>query len=265
MALIDGKKIAEQIEKELIETDAEPVLKIVFVGENPASKTFVDRKLEVAERIGFRAELVELPADISEEELIAEIEELNRSEADGILVQLPLPEHIDENRIFENLDPVKDVDSLTPLNMGRIMRGESSLAPAAVEAILEVLDRQNFELEAANAVIINNSSLIGRPLSMILTQKGATVTICNEQTENLAEHTQEADLVVTATGQPGVINAEMIKERALVIDAGYSLKGGDIQEIDEISEKADLMSVPGGIGPITVALTMKNLLKLYKS
>jgi methylenetetrahydrofolate dehydrogenase (NADP+)/methenyltetrahydrofolate cyclohydrolase len=261
---INGEKIADRIENEL-ETDETPELEIILVGDSEASRTFVQKKLEAASRLGFRAELKEFSSSVEQSELLTYIRELNSDpEVDGVLIQLPLPDNIDEDAVFRTLDPGKDIDCLTSENLGRLLRGEPYVRPAAVEAVHEILKEYNVELKGGEVTIINNSNLIGRPLSMLMTQGGATVTICDRNTEDLEKHTSEADVLVTATGESGVVDADMVAEDSVVIDAGYGPEGGDIEQVDEISEKALLAPVPHGLGPVTVAVTMRNLLKLHR-
>ncbi len=268
MTHIDGEKISEEILSELEEVEESPKLKIILAGDNEGSKKFVEEKLEAAERIGFQAELEKFPEDVEEEKLIEEIEESNKSsKTHGVLVQLPLPDHIDENRVFEKLDPRKDVDGLTPENMGKTLRGTPEILPGAVEAVEKILKQEIGEenFEGLEVTIINNSNLIGKPLSMILTEKGATVILCNKYTEDLEKYTREVDVVVTATGVRGVLTPDMISEDSIVIDAGYSLGKGDIEDKKAISKKTVFCGVPGGVGPVTVAVTMKNLLRCYRN
>jgi len=262
--IIDGKAIASEIEEELLETDVSPHLEIIQVGDNPASSTYVEEKLEACGRVGFEARLNQFSEDVEEEKLIAKIEELNSNDSvHGILVQLPLPSQIDNNCVFNTLSPKKDVDGLTPLNLGKTLRGEKRLVPCSVEAIEKILEHEEIYLEGKKVAIINNSNLIGKPLSMALTQKGATVTLCHEDTKNLAKHTKEADIVVTATGAPGLLENEMIKDDTFVIDAGY--EAGKKSESEKVKDKVSKISPePGGVGPVTVAMTLKNLLKCYK-
>lgn len=265
--MIDGEKISEQILSELEYTDVSPYLKIILVGDDEASKTFIEEKLEAAERIGFQADVEKFTGDTEEEKIIEKVKAYNHDpEVDGVLIQLPLPEQIDENRIFEALDPVKDVDGLTPENIGKTLRGDESILPGAVEAVDLILEKKlENGFEGLEVTIINNSNLIGKPLSMVLSRRGATVKICNRSTEDLEKHTEEADVVVTATGERGVLRPEMVGKDSIVIDAGYSLGKGDIEDKKEMNEKTTFSGVPGGVGPVTVAVTMRNLLKCLRN
>lgn len=262
--MIYGEKMAEKILEELEETESEPRLEIILVGENEASETFIEEKMEAAERIGFKASLQRYGEDVSEEKILQEIEKLNEDEeVDGILVQLPLPDHIDEDRVFETLDPEKDVDGLTPENIGKTLRGNAFTVPGAVKAVEKILENR-VDFEGLEVTVINNSNLIGRPLAMRLTDKGATVTLCNEYTRDLEEHTRESDVVVTATGIRGLLTPEMVKKDSIVIDAGYSLGKGDVEDKEAMENKTIFCGVPGGVGPLTVAYIMENLLKCYR-
>ncbi len=262
---IDGNAIASEIEKELkTETDASPNLEIIQIGDKPTSDTYVDEKLEACERLGFEANLNKFSGDIEEKKIIEKIEELNSNdEVHGILVQLPLPQQIDNNCVFNTLSPEKDVDGLTPLNLGKTLRGEKNLVPCSVKAIEKIIENEEINLEGKEVAVINNSNLIGKPLSMILTQKGATVTICHKNTEELEKHTRKADIVVTATGKPSLLEENMVTEDTFVIDAGY--EAGEKSESVKVEDKVSKISPePGGVGPITVAMTLKNLLKCYR-
>lgn len=262
---VDGNVIAADIEEELkSETDSAPHLEIIQVGDNPASNTYIDEKIEACERVGFSANLTEFSTDVEEKEVVQKIKQLNRdSTVHGILVQLPLPSQIDNNRVFSSLSPEKDVDGLTPLNLGKTLRGERHLVPCAVKAVERILEHEKIDLKGKRVAIINNSNLIGKPLSMILTQKRATVTLCHRDTENLGKHTREADIVVTATGEPGLIKEDMITENTFLIDAGY--EAGEVSETENVEDKVSKISPePGGVGPVTVAITLKNLMKCYR-
>jgi methylenetetrahydrofolate dehydrogenase (NADP+)/methenyltetrahydrofolate cyclohydrolase len=266
--LIEGEKIAEEVIESIEENQPEgtPKLQIIYAGENRASEVFIEEKTETAERLGFNADVEKFSQEVDETEVIEFIEKKNQDpEVDGILVQLPLPSHIDNNRIFETVSPEKDVDCLTPENLGKLLRGNPWIKPCAVEGIERILESEQIQVEGKEIVIINNSNLIGKPLSMDLTRKEATVTLCHEKTEKLGEHTRDADIIVTATGEKGLIKDEMVSEDTVIIDAGYSYTEGDLnQETDNLDDISKLSSVPGGLGPVTVAMTMKNLVKCFE-
>lgn len=262
---INGQQIADEIIEELEEYSGKPSARILLVGDDAASETFVQQKKQLADRIGFNLDVDRYSEDVGQEQLLNDIERMSKDEeVDGMLVQLPLPEHLDGKELFAAIPPKKDIDGLTPRNLGKLVRGEQEIAPAAVKAVLEILDQEGVELEGSDVTIVNDSPLIGRPLAMALTDRGATVRMCHKKTENLEEKTQESDIVVTATGEHGLITPEMVKEGAVVIDAGYEQGEGDIERSDEIGEKALIAEVPGGIGPVTVACTMENLKYLHE-
>lgn len=268
MEEIDGNAVAEEIEDELPRFTKSPHLHLVLAGNNKASETFVKEKQDACKRLDFESSVKKFPGDVSEEKVLEHIKQVNRNGSiHGVIVQLPLPLHIDENTVFRKLDPEKDVDGLTPENIGKLLRGDETVVPCAVSAIEKILEHEDIELEGKNVTIINNTSLIGRPLSMRLTQKEATVTVCHEKTRDLETHTENSDIIITATGQPEVIKKDSVKEDTVVIDAGYSFVDGNIvQESENIEEKASKMSpVPGGVGPVTVAMTLKNLVKCFRN
>lgn len=266
--IIDGEKIAEELMEDLEDREiaGKPELQIVQVGENKASEVFIERKKEACRRLGFGFSLEKFPETVGQKEVTEFVEQKNsEDDVDGVLVQLPLPEHIDNNSVFEALSPEKDVDCLTPENLGKLLRGNPRIKPCAVEGIEEILEREEIEMEGKDIAVVNNSNLIGKPLTMDLTNKGATLTLCNEKTEDLARYSSEADIIVTATGEEGLIEEDMISEDAVVIDAGYSYSDGEIsQETENLDRASKLSSVPGGLGPITVVMTMKNLLKCFE-
>jgi methylenetetrahydrofolate dehydrogenase (NADP+)/methenyltetrahydrofolate cyclohydrolase len=262
---VDGKKIALEIEQNLrSENDLSPQLEIIQVGKNPASNKYIEEKLAASKRVGFKASLNQFSENIEQDKLIEKIRQLNKdNEVNGILIQLPLPDHINNDHVFNAVLPQKDVDGLTPLNLGKTLRGEKHLIPSSVKAIEKILEYEKIDLEGKTVTIINNSNLIGKPLSMVLTKKGATTTLCHRKTENLKKHTREADIIVTATGQPGLLEKDMVTEDTFVIDAGYG--PGATSEAEKVENKvANISPEPGGVGPITVAMTLKNLLKCYR-
>lgn len=263
--MIDGERIAEDMLEQLEDVEESPKLEIILVGENEASEQFVEEKLEACEKVGFRASVKNFSEDVEEDKIISYIEELNRDDdIHGILVQLPLPEDINEDRVFEKVNPEKDVDGLTPENLGKTLRGDSEILPGAVKAVEKILEELEVDLEGLEVTVVNNSNLIGRPLSMRLAQKNATVTVCHRKTSELEKHTSRADFVVTATGEHGLLEPGMVSEDSIVIDAGYSFGKGDVKEKQKMAQKTSFSPVPGGLGPITVASVLENLLKCYR-
>lgn len=282
--LIDGNKVAAEIRAEVkLEVDElkknaiQPCLAVVLVGQNPASKVYVGSKVRACEEVGITSVRLDLPADIEERQLLQEIDELNQdSNVHGILVQLPLPHHIDEARVIEAIDPSKDVDGFHPENVGKLSIGIDCLTPCTPSGIPELISRSGLELSGQHAVVIGRSNIVGKPLMNILVQKGAkancTVTCCHSGTDHLANFTRQADILIAAIGVPEFVTAGMVKDGATVIDVGinrvedqehsrgYRLVG-DV-DFDEVKEVAGAITpVPGGVGPMTVAMLMKNTVK----
>ena len=288
MTILDGKKTSEalkqEIAKEVRQLKAEgkkvPHLAAVLVGDDGASLTYVGSKVKACEQVGFESTLVKLPANISEEALLQEIEKLNANpEIDGYIVQLPLPKHIDEQKILLAIDPTKDVDGFHPANFGRMALDMEAFIPATPFGIMELLKRYEVSTKGKHVVVVGRSHIVGRPISILLSQKGAqgnaTVTLTHSHTPNLAELTRQADIVVMALGIPEFLKGDMVKEGVTVIDVGITRlkddsthKGyrivGDVA-FDEVKEKASYITpVPGGVGPMTIAMLLKNTLLAYK-
>ena len=288
MTILDGKKTSEalkqEIAKEVKQLKAEgkkvPHLAAVLVGDDGASLTYVGSKVKACEQVGFESTLVKLPANISEEALLQEIEKLNtNAEIDGYIVQLPLPKHIDEEKILLAIDPTKDVDGFHPANFGRMTLDMEAFIPATPFGIMELLKRYEVPTKGKHVVVVGRSHIVGRPISILLSQKGAqgnaTVTLTHSHTPNLAELTRQADIVVMALGIPEFLKGNMVKEGVTVIDVGITRlkddsthKGyrivGDVA-FDEVKEKASYITpVPGGVGPMTIAMLLKNTLLAYK-
>ena len=288
MTILDGKKTSEalkqEIAKEVKQLKAEgkkvPHLAAVLVGDDGASLTYVGSKVKSCEQVGFESTLVKLPTNISEEALLREIEKLNANpEIDGYIVQLPLPKHIDEQKILLAIDPTKDVDGFHPANFGRMALDMEAFIPATPFGIMELLKRYEVPTKGKHVVVVGRSHIVGRPISILLSQKGtqgnATVTLTHSHTPNLAELTRQADIVVMALGIPEFLKGDMVKEGVTVIDVGITRlkddsthKGyrivGDVA-FDEVKEKASYITpVPGGVGPMTIAMLLKNTLLAYK-
>lgn len=285
--VISGTVIAKSIRRELkkeVETLKEkyniiPGLVTILVGENPASISYVSGKQRTAKELGFFSVQDNQPADISEKQLLTLIDKYNGdSRIHGILVQLPLPEHIDEKKVLFAINPDKDVDGLHPVNTGKLMIGGANFYPCTPYGILEMLTRLEVEVNGAEVVVVGRSNLVGKPVSMMLVQKqkgaNATVTMCHTGTKNLAGHTKRADILIVAVGQPKFITADMVKEGAVVIDAGINRIGmtpegkailcGDV-DFEAIKEKAGAITpVPGGVGLMTVTMLMLNTVQAAK-
>ena len=288
MTILDGKKTSEALKQEITEEVKQlkaegkkvPHLAAVLVGDDGASLTYVGSKVKACEQVGFESTLVKLPANISEEALLQEIEKLNANpEIDGYIVQLPLPKHIDEQKILLAIDPTKDVDGFHPANFGRMALDMEAFISATPFGIMELLKRYEVPTKGKHVVVVGRSHIVGRPISILLSQKGAqgnaTVTLTHSHTPNLAELTRQADIVVMALGIPEFLKGGMVKEGVTVIDVGITRlkddsthKGyrivGDVA-FDEVKEKASYITpVPGGVGPMTIAMLLKNTLLAYK-
>jgi len=281
--IIDGKKTASEIRGEIAtevrlmqERGARvPHLAAILVGNDGGSETYVSHKVKDCEEVGFRSTLIRMPATVSEEELLAKVRELNEDpELDGLIVQLPLPDHISEDKVIENISPVKDVDGFHPVNVGRMAAGLPSFVSATPAGIMELLRRYDIPLRGAECVVVGRSNIVGRPVSILMSQKGvdATVTVVHSRTRNIAETIRRADIIIAAIGSPGFITADMVKEGAVVIDvgttrvpapetkAGWRLKG-DV-DFDAVAPRCSFITpVPGGVGPMTRVSLLLNTLK----
>ncbi len=274
MQLIDGKKRANEIFndlkseiKKLKEQDINPTLAIILVGSNPSSEIYVRNKMARCEEIGITALLKSYPEDVGTEELIEEIKSLNEdNQVHGILVQCPLPAPLDETAILNTIDPQKDVDGFTSLNMGRLLSKQKSVLAATPRGIMDLLASQNIAVAGKNVVIIGRSNIVGRPLAIALLNKDATVTIAHSKTQDLKKVTREADIIVVAVGQAQMITADYLKDGAVVIDVGINRVAGkvvgDVDANSVAAKAAYLTPVPGGVGPMTVAMLLKNLVDL---
>ncbi len=284
MILLDGKKTSNDIKEEItIAVDAMkergekvPHLAAILVGEDGASLTYVGSKVRACERVGFESTLVQMPDTTSEEELLNTINDLNTNDAiDGFIVQLPLPKHIDEQKVLMAVNPNKDVDGFHPENFGKMALDMDSFIPATPFGILQLLERYQVETKGKNTVVIGRSHIVGRPMSILMSQKGpagnSTVTLTHSHTKNLSEITKQADIIIVALGVPEFLKGDMVKEGVVIVDVGisrvpdaskkrgYAIKG-DVA-FDEVSEKSSFITpVPGGVGPMTIAMLLKNTL-----
>jgi methylenetetrahydrofolate dehydrogenase (NADP+)/methenyltetrahydrofolate cyclohydrolase len=272
--IIDGKKISLEIRNEIAVKVREitsrgivPGLATVLVGDNPASQVYVRNKKKSALEAGMHSELHELDKNTTEEELLKLIDFLNRDpKIHGILVQLPLPKHLDERKIIHAISPDKDVDGLHPVNAGKLATGESGFVPCTPLGVMKLLEYMKVETRGVSAVVLGRSNLVGKPLALLLLQKDATVTICHSRTAHLAEVVKKADIVVAAVGRAKMVTEEMIKPGATVIDVGINRLpdgklAGDV-DFEKVSEKAGLITpVPGGVGPMTIAMLLLNTLE----
>ena len=276
--ILDGKKTSSQIKEEIKEelkwikekVGKVPGLAIVLVGENPASKIYVNSKIKGCAELGFESFAHYLPENVTEEELLNVIRELNNDEkVDGILVQLPLPKHIDEKKVVDTIAFSKDVDGFKPENMGLLFLGDkNSIKPCTPSGIVELFKRYELEVEGKDVVIIGRSNIVGKPMAGFFINEGATVTICNSKTKNLADKLKEADIIVAAMGVAKFVKADMVKDGAIIIDVGINRTEeglfGDV-DFENVAPKCKWITpVPGGVGPMTVAMLFKNTLSAFK-
>ena len=269
--LIDGKKISEIVREEwkgrtdrLKAKGVLPGLAVIIVGDNPASKLYVNNKIKACHDVGLHSEVHDLPEDVSEKMLLKLIEELNQSKKiNGILVQLPLPKHIDDSKVLEAIKQDKDVDGFHLYNVGALMTGNTVFPPCTPFGVMRMLEYCNVPTAGQNAVIVGRSNIVGKPMAMMLLQEDATVTICTSKTRDLEKHTTNADILVVATGRPEMIKARHVKPGAVVIDVGINRLDsgklvGDV-DFDEVKEVASLITpVPGGVGPMTITMLVAN-------
>jgi methylenetetrahydrofolate dehydrogenase (NADP+) / methenyltetrahydrofolate cyclohydrolase len=276
--ILDGKKISEEIKKELRadilklkKGNVIPGLAMVLVGDNPASKVYVRYKEKISRELEILSRIFQFPENIKEDDLLELIEGLNKDEKiHGILVQLPLPKSLDEQKIISTINLNKDVDCFHPDNIGKMFLNYPTFFPCTPGGILEMFKRQAIEVLRKNIVIVGSSNIVGKPLAVMLLNAGATVTVCHSETRNLKELTKEADILISAVGKPGLITADMVKQGAVVVDVGISRGNdgklyGDV-DFSEVSKKAGAITpVPGGVGPMTVAMLIKNTIQAAKN
>ncbi len=278
MQIIDGKKVSalvkEEVKKQTLELKEQygitPGLAVVIVGDDPASRVYVNNKKKACELVGFKSEEFSLPAETTQEELLNLVKTLNeKKDINGILVQLPLPEHLDDKAVIEAINPLKDVDAFHAVNVGKIMLGEYDFMPCTPAGVMEMLHSYNIPVNGKNCVVIGRSNIVGKPMAMLLLHENGTVTICHSCTQNLAEICSKADILVAAVGKPKFVTADMVKEGAVVIDVGMDRDEngklcGDV-DFENVKDKCSYITpVPGGVGPMTVATLMKNTLKAAK-
>lgn len=270
--IIDGKKISLDIKNEVKQqveklNPLQPALAVILVGDNPASAVYVKNKKIACRYVGIRSEAFELPQQTSENELLSLIDRLNKDKTiNGILVQLPLPKHIDEEKILLAISPDKDVDGFHPYNVGSMMIGKDTFLPCTPAGIIQLLKRSNVEIQGKNCVVIGRSNIVGKPVSQLLLNENGTVTICHSKTKNLAEICKRADILVVAIGKAKFVTANMISKGVVIIDVGMNRDEngklcGDV-DFDACKDiAAAITPVPGGVGPMTIAMLMKNCLK----
>lgn len=284
MTILDGKKISNQIKEEITEEvqkmkergEKVPHLAAIIVGNDGASMTYVNSKVKACERVGFESTMVRMPGTTSELELLKKIKELNENDdIDGFIVQLPLPKQIDTQKVLLTVDPDKDVDGFHPTNFGKMALDMTSFIPATPFGILELLERYKVETEGKHTVVIGRSHIVGRPMSILMGRKGfpgnSTVTLTHSHTKNITQITSQADIIITALGNPGFLKAEMVKDDVVIIDVGITRVEDETRErgyrivgdvdFENVSKKASYITpVPGGVGPMTIAMLLKNTL-----
>ena len=275
--IIDGKKVSAQLKEqvrieteELVKKGIKPGLAVIIVGDDPASRVYVNNKKKACEKVGFLSKEFALPATTTQEELLALVNELNEDkEINGILCQLPLPKGLDEKAVIEAISPLKDVDAFHASNVGKIMIGDYDFLPCTPAGVMEMLHSYNIPVEGKECVVIGRSNIVGKPMAMLLLHENGTVTITHSRTKNLKEVTKRADILVAAIGKPKFVTADMVKEGAVVIDVGMNRDEngklcGDV-DFENVKEKCSAITpVPGGVGPMTIAVLMKNTLKACK-
>ena len=276
--IIDGKAISAAIRAEIKEATNEfekengfrPGLAVIIVGEDPASQVYVRNKRRACEEVGFYSEAYELPAETTQEELNALVDKLNANDKiHGILCQLPLPKHLDENEVILRIDPKKDVDAFHPVNVGRIMIGDYSFLPCTPAGVMALLERSGIEISGKECVVVGRSNIVGKPQAMLLLHANGTVTICHSRTKNLAEVCRRADILVAAIGKADFFTGDMVKDGAVVIDVGMNRRAdgkltGDV-DFESVAPKASYITpVPGGVGPMTITMLMQNTLTAAK-
>ena len=274
MTILDGKKLSdkikEDIKNEIKELGVTPGLAVILVGNDPASHTYVKMKKNACEKVGIKSIVYKMDENISQEELLKKIDEINNDDSiHGLLIQLPLPKHIDTTKILERVDPKKDVDGFHPYNMGRLVEGLDTFAPCTPLGVMELFKEYNIDVYGKDVCVVGASNIVGKPMWALLVNEMATVDICHIATKDLASHTKRADIVIVGVGKPNLITEGMVKDGAIVVDIGINrLEDGRLVgdvDFENVSEKASFITpVPGGVGPMTIAMLLKNTLKAAK-
>lgn len=275
--VISGKQLAKELRENMKEEinllkqrGITPHLTVILIGDDPASHSYVNGKKKASEEVGISSEIIKLDATITEDELLDKIQELNKDpNVHGILVQLPLPEHIDEQKVIETIDPKKDVDGFHPINVGRMMIGQDTFLPCTPFGILKMLQSINIDMSGKHAVIIGRSNIVGKPMGQLLLNENATVTYCHSRTKDLKKYTLSADILIVAVGKEHIVDGSYIKDGAVVIDVGVNRTKegkltGDV-DFEDAKEKASYITpVPGGVGPMTITMLLENTIKAAK-
>lgn len=273
MYIIDGKevskKIKEEVRQDVLSHGYTPCLLVIIVGDNPASQIYVSSKEKACKKAGIESKTIALPGNASQKELINEIVKANKDKSiNGILIQLPLPSHMNAKEVIDAIDPEKDVDGLHVVNQGKLLLDEKGIVPCTPKGIMTLLDEYHVDLAGKNAVVIGRSMLVGKPIALLLLQRNATVTIAHSKTKNLKELCLNSDIIVAAVGKPKMITADMVKEGAVIIDVGINrLQDTIVGDVDfyNVSKIAyRITPVPGGVGPMTIASLLQNVVECYK-
>lgn len=273
MMILDGKSIKsiilDELKEEVSKLSVKPKLVVIQVGNNEASSVYIKQKVNMCSYVGYDFEHIKLDDNVDTDKVLEVVDRLNNDDSvSGILVQLPLPDEIDTDRVINMISPLKDVDGLTDLNKGKLFQGKDTLYSCTSYGIMELLDRYDISVVSKNVVIVGRSDLVGKPMAMMMLNRGATVTVCHSKTKNLSKITRDADILVVAVGKPNFITGDMVSEDTVIIDVGINrLENGLCGDVDfeSVKDKASYITpVPGGVGPMTVAILTKNILKAYK-
>lgn len=278
MELLDGKKLSSKIKENLKKETAQfiekkgvtPGLAVILVGDDPASHAYVSMKAKACKEVGIYSVTHEMPSTVTEADILSTIQMINENpKIHGLLVQLPLPSHVDSTKILEAIAPAKDVDGFHPFNLGRLVAGLDGFVPCTPLGVMELLAEHNVDVKGKDCVVVGASNIVGKPMASLLLNAGATVDICHILTKDLKEHTKRADMIFVGVGKPNLITADMVKDGAVVVDIGINKIGdklvGDV-DFDEVSKKCSYITpVPGGVGPMTIAMLLSNTLKAAKS
>jgi methylenetetrahydrofolate dehydrogenase (NADP+)/methenyltetrahydrofolate cyclohydrolase len=276
--LLDGKKLSSKIKENLKKETAQfiekkgvtPGLAVILVGDDPASHAYVSMKAKACKEVGIYSVTHEMPSTVTEADILSTIQMINENpKIHGLLVQLPLPSHVDSTKILEAIAPAKDVDGFHPFNLGRLVAGLDGFVPCTPLGVMELLAEHNVDVKGKDCVVVGASNIVGKPMASLLLNAGATVDICHILTKDLKEHTKRADMIFVGVGKPNLITADMVKDGAVVVDIGINRVGdklvGDV-DFDEVSKKCSYITpVPGGVGPMTIAMLLSNTLKAAKS
>ncbi|MCK8816949.1 bifunctional methylenetetrahydrofolate dehydrogenase/methenyltetrahydrofolate cyclohydrolase FolD [Natroniella sulfidigena] len=276
--ILDGsaksKEIQEEIKAEVEQLKEEegvvPGLSIIFVGDNPASASYIKLQQRVCSKVGIDSEVVDLPEDISQEDLLAELDKLNNDDSvNGILIQLPLPDHIDEKKVIGSINPEKDLDAFHPYNIGELVIDGDAYVPCTPEGVMALIDKYDIDVKGKDVTVVGHSNIVGKPMALLLLNRNATVSVCHIDTKDTASYTKNSDIVVVAAGVPNLITADMVKEGAIVIDVGINQVDGKIVgdvDFENVKEKAAAITpVPGGAGPMTIAMLLKDTVRSCKN